>query len=136
MIMRTYDELIRYDSFEDRYNYLKLIGHVGESTFGFDRYMNQVLYHSRRWQKIRDEVIIRDDGCDMGLADFIIYDKIVVHHMNPISIEDIENESDTIFDPRFLICVSVSTHNAIHFGDEKMIPRGPIQRFSGDTKLW
>lgn len=136
MIMRTYDELIQYDSFEDRYNYLKLVGHVGESTFGFDRYMNQVLYHSRRWQKVRDQVIIRDDGCDMGLADFIIYDKIIVHHMNPISIEDIENERDSIFDPRFLICVSVSTHNAIHFGDEGMISKRPIQRSPGDTKLW
>lgn len=136
MIMRTYNELIRYDTFEDRYNYLKLVGRVGESTFGFDRYMNQVLYHSRRWQKVRDEVIIRDDGCDMGLADFIIYDKVIVHHMNPISIEDIEDESDAVFDPRFLICVSVSTHNAIHFGDDKMIPKGPIQRIPGDTKLW
>lgn len=136
MIMRTYDELIQYDSFEDRYNYLKLVRYVGESTFGFDRYMNQALYHSRRWQRVRDEVIIRDDGCDMGLADFMIYDKIIVHHMNPISVEDIKNENDAIFDPRFLICVSTSTHNAIHFGDERLIPRGPIRRSPGDIKLW
>lgn len=136
MTMRTYSELIHFDTFDDRFNYLKLVGRVGESTFGFDRYMNQILYHSRRWQTIRDEVIIRDDGCDMGLSDFIIFDKIIVHHMNPITIEDIENERDKIFNPEFLICVSYQTHNAIHFGDEKIIPRDPVQRRMGDTKLW
>lgn len=136
MTMRTYSELIQFDTFNDRFNYLKLVGRVGESTFGFDRYLNQVLYHSRRWQSVRDEVIIRDDGYDMGLSDFIIFDKIIVHHMNPITIEDIENERDEIFNPEFLICVSYQTHNAIHFGDEKIIPRGPVQRRMGDTKLW
>lgn len=136
MITRTYNELIRFNTFEDRFSYLKLVGFVGESTFGFDRYLNQALYHSRRWRKVRDEVIIRDDGCDMGLADFVIYDKIIIHHMNPITIEDLEEENENIFNPNFLICVSASTHNAIHFGDDKIIPRGPIRRCSGDTKLW
>lgn len=136
MIMRTYSELIRFDTFEDRFNYLKLIGYVGESTFGFDRYLNQALYHSREWKKVRDEVIIRDDGCDMGLVDFMIYDKIIIHHMNPITIEDLEFGNDVVFNPEFLICVSTQTHNAIHFGDDKIIPRGPVERYAGDTKLW
>lgn len=136
MIMRTYSELIRFDTFEDRFNYLKLIGYVGESTFGFDRYLNQTLYHSREWKKVRDEVIIRDDGCDMGLVDFMIYDRIIIHHMNPITIEDLEFGNDVVFNPEFLICVSTQTHNAIHFGDDKIIPRGPVERYAGDTKLW
>lgn len=134
-MIRRYSELCRLKTFEERFDYLKLQGIVGESTFGFDRYLNQHLYRSSEWKKIRNEVIVRDDGCDMGLADYPA-NRIIVHHMNPLSVEDLENRSDLIFNPEFLICVSFNTHNAIHFGDETLLPKPPVERKPGDTCPW
>lgn len=134
-MIRRYSELCRLQTFEERFDYLKLNGVVGESTFGFDRYLNQHLYRSSEWKKIRNEVIVRDDGCDMGLADYPA-NRIIVHHMNPLSVEDLENRSDLIFNPEFLICVSFNTHNAIHFGDETLLAKPPVERKPGDTCPW
>lgn len=133
--IRRYSELCRLRTFEERFDYLKLQGVVGESTFGFDRYLNQLLYRSSEWKKVRNAVIVRDDGCDMGLADYPA-NRIIVHHMNPLSVEDLENRSELIFDPEFLICVSFNTHNAIHFGDETLLPKLPVERKPGDTCPW
>lgn len=133
--IRRYSELCRIQTFEGRFDYLKLHGVVGESTFGFDRYLNQVLYRSSEWKRVRNAVIVRDDGCDMGLGDYPA-NRIIVHHMNPLSVEDLENRSDMIFDPEFLICVSFDTHNAIHFGDETLLPKLPVERKTGDTCPW
>lgn len=136
MRIRTYSELRRIIAFEDRFEYLKLGGVVGDSTFGFDRYVSQMLYRSRRWKKIRNEIIIRDDGMDIGVFGYPIGDRIIVHHMNPLSFEDIENESEDIFNSEFLISVSSATHNAIHFGDKSLLTKKPIERSAGDTCLW
>lgn len=135
MIIRRYSELRQLATFKERFDYLKLSGVVGESTFGFDRYLNQYLYRSPEWKKVRNEVIVRDDGCDMGLEDYPA-NRIIVHHMNPLSIEDVENRDKRIFDPEFLICVSLSTHNAIHFGDETLLPKLPVDRKPGDMCPW
>lgn len=135
MIIRRYSELRQLATFKERFDYLKLSGVVGESTFGFDRYLNQYLYRSPEWKKVRNEVIVRDDGCDMGLEDYPA-NRIIVHHMNPLSIEDVENRDKRIFDPEFLICVSLSTHNAIHFGDETLLPKLPVERKPGDMCPW
>jgi hypothetical protein len=123
-------------SFEERYQYLKLNGVVGDSTFGYDRILNQLLYRSDRWKKTRDGIIIRDNGCDLGIEDYEIHDKIYVHHMNPITIEDVENDRDEIYDPEYLICTSFNTHNAIHYGDESLLPKPPIERRMNDTCPW
>jgi hypothetical protein len=135
--VRTYSELLGFPDFNDRYNYLKLSGSVGESTFGFDRYINQEFYRSREWKQIRREVIIRDNGCDMGVQDYEIYGKIIVHHMNPIQDEDLlQHNIHRVIDPEFLVCVSHMTHQAIHFGSDKLLPQLPVERKKGDTKLW
>lgn len=134
--IRTYSQLIQLPTFEERFRYLKLVGMVGETTFGFDRYLNQALYHSKEWRSIRDRVIIRDSGCDLGVSDRIIGHRIVIHHMNPVTVEEIESASNSIFDPEFLICTSENTHRAIHFGDESQLIRLPKERRPGDTKLW
>lgn len=133
---RNYTELSRLKTIEERYEYLKLSGRVGEDTFGFDRYINQMFYKSKRWRKARDLVIIRDNGCDLGVEGFEINDKILVHHMNPITLEDIEEERDWIFDPEYLICSSDRTHKAIHYGDERLLPQLPKERRPGDTCPW
>jgi len=135
-MIRTYSELRTYKTFIDRYNYLKLRGSVGIETFGFDRYLNQVLYRSRRWRRTRDGIILRDNGCDLGVEGYDIYDKIIIHHMNPLTIEDIENDVDEIYDPEFLISVSFNTHQAIHYGDENLLPKEPIERKPYDTCPW
>jgi hypothetical protein len=122
--------------FKDRYEYLRLGGSVGKQTFGFDRYINQMLYTSRRWLQTRDRVIIRDNGCDLGVSDYLIRGTILVHHMNPISVEDIENERNEIFDPEFLVCTTPNTHLAIHYGNEDLLPKLPITRRSNDTCPW
>ena len=132
MIKRSYKELIRFKTFEERYNYLKLIGSVGQSTFGFDRYLNQALYNSEKWRKVRREVIIRDNGFDLGINDMPISSKIIIHHMNPITEEDILNQNEEIFDPNYLICVSERTHNAIHYSTEKIAIRICLYR----KKTW
>lgn len=135
-MIRRYSELRQFDSFIDRYRYLKLIGQVGVDTFGIDRYINQMLYKSRKWRDVRREVLLRDNGCDLGVDGYEIGDKIIVHHMNPITLEDIEEEKEYIFDPEFLISTSFRTHNAIHYGDEELLPRLPVERVRGDTCLW
>jgi len=134
--VRTYLELSRLETFEERYQYLKLSGNVGESTFGFDRWINQEFYRSWEWKAIRNEVIVRDNGCDLGVLGFEIHRGLLVHHMNPISMKDIEHGEEWILDPNFLITTSHRTHNAIHYGDESLLPREPVVRKFGDTKLW
>ncbi len=124
------------DSFLERYYYLKLHGKVAEETFGLDRYVNQMLYRSRKWKRTRAQVIIRDNGCDLGVDGRELSDYIVVHHMNPITLEDIEEERDSVFDPEYLICCSSRTHKAIHFGDETLLPKEFIGRRPNDTCLW
>ena len=124
------------ESFEERYQYLKLEGVVGETTFGFDRWVNQEFYRSWEWKATRDRVIVRDNGCDLGVPGYEIHANLLIHHMNPISMKDIEHGEEWILDPNFLITTSRRTHNAIHYGDETLLPRGPITRTSGDTKLW
>ena len=134
--IRTYAELCRFDSFEDRYFYLKLQGILGAATFGFDRWMNQRFYRSSEWKAIRSFVITRDNGCDLGVFGYEIHSGLLVHHMNPLSAEDLEHGEDWIIDPNFLITTSLQTHNAIHYGDESLLPRGPVVRQPGDTTLW
>lgn len=135
-MIRTYSELIGIESFLDRYFYLKLHGKVGEETFGLDRYVNQQLYKSRRWRNVRSQVIIRDNGCDLGVDGHELDNYIVIHHMNPITLEDIEYDRDEIYDPEYLICCSSRTHQAIHFGDEGLLPKEFVARKPGDTCLW
>ena len=135
-MIRRYSDLIQLKTFEDRFSYLKLHGKVGEETFGLDRYLNQQLYKSRRWQNIRSQAIIRDDGCDLGIDGRQMDNYITIHHMNPISMEDIEEERDIVFDPEYLICCSSRTHKAIHFGDENLLIRDPIIRRPNDTCPW
>lgn len=136
MKIRTYSELSRIATFEDRFEYLKLGGSVGEETFGFDRYLNQIFYRSQKWKSIRDYVIIRDNGCDLGIEGYEIRGKIIIHHMNPITIRDIENESDFLINPEYLISTILTTHNAIHYGDASLLVTGPIVRTKNDTCPW
>jgi len=124
------------ETFEDRYFYLELKGTLGASTFGFDRWVNQRFYKSREWLSAREQVIVRDNGCDLGIPGFEIYSGLLVHHMNPISVDDLEHGEDWIIDPEYLITTSLQTHNAIHYGDVTLLPRGPVERKSGDTTLW
>lgn len=137
MSIRTYSELITLPTFKERFEYLKLGGSVGRETFGYDRYINQQLYqHNPRWKKSRDTVIIRDNGCDLGMEGFEIRGKIIVHHMNPITMEDILKDRDWIYDPEFLICTVHNTHNAIHYGDERLLTIAPTERTPNDTCPW
>lgn len=134
--IRCYRELKRLSTFEERYDYLRLGGVIGESTFGFERQLNQILYSSSKWKSIRNQVIIRDNGCDLGVEGYDIPRNIIVHHMNPLTIDDLKDASDDIFNPEYLICVSHATHNAIHYGDKSLLPRAPVVRKPGDTCLW
>jgi len=134
--VKSYKELSRLKTFEERYEYLRLTSFVGVETFGFDRYLNQILYKSYDWKKIRNKVILRDEGCDLGIKDRPIHDKIVIHHINPISSEDIENGDPKIFELENLICTSNDTHLAIHFSNEFLINKDPIERRPGDTIPW
>lgn len=136
MTIRTYSELLHIHDFYDRYEYLRLRSTVGEDKFGWRRYLNQAFYSSSKWRKIRNKIIIRDNGCDLAHEDFEIYGRIYIHHLNPITIEDIENETELAIDPEFLVCVSFDTHNAIHYGDKKLLPQLPEERRPGDTRLW
>lgn len=135
-MIKCYRDLIQLESFIERYQYLKLHGKVGEDTFGLDRYVNQMLYKSHKWKRTRSQIIIRDNGCDLGVEGHELDNYIVVHHMNPITLEDIEEERDIIFDPENLICCSSRTHQAIHFGDEGLLPKDFVQRRPNDTCLW
>lgn len=134
--IRRYSELILLPSFEERFEYLKLGGKVGADTFGFDRWQNQVFYRSAEWLRVRDKVIIRDNGCDLGIADRDIGRRIIIHHMNPITVEDIRLAADALLNPEFLICVSHETHNAIHYGDADLLPKDFIPRSPNDTCPW
>ena len=136
MRTRSYRELSRIDDFRDRFLYLSLPGAVGESTFGYDRWMNQEFYRSREWRDIRQDVIARDEGCDLGVPGHEIYDRIYIHHMNPMTVRDLAHGDSSILDPEFLISTTHRTHNAIHFGDESLLPRGLVVREPGDTRLW
>ena len=136
MTIRTYSQLMQLQTFEERYDYLKLGGVVGEDTSGFDRYLNQNFYRSREWKRVRDEVIMRDNGCDLGVDGHEIRGKILIHHMNPITSEDIHRVSDYLLNPEYLICVTHRTHNAIHYGDESLIVTAPIERTQNDTCPW
>ena len=134
--IKTYSQLITLPTFIERYKYLKLEGVVGDETFGFDRYLNQIFYKSIEWKSVRDHVIVRDNGCDLGIEDRIIGERILVHHMNPIRIEDIKSRSEFLLDPEYLICVSKNTHNAIHYGDSELLITEPIERSKNDTCPW
>ena len=136
MSIKTYSELIQLPTFEERFQYLKLSGAVGKETFGFDRYLNQNFYRSAAWKRVRDQVIVRDNGCDLGIDDRIIYGKILIHHMNPINDRDILDLTDILLNPEYLICASHITHNAIHYSDESLLPSEPIVRFKNDTCPW
>lgn len=136
MIIRTYSELITLPTFEERYQYLKLGGRVGEDTFGFDRYLNQIFYRSPEWRSIRDQIIIRDNGCDLGIEGREIYGRILIHHMNPISVDDIVKRSELLLNPEYLICAVKSTHDAIHYGDESSLILDPVVRTKNDTCPW
>lgn len=136
MRVRTYSELRRFDSFTDRYEYLKLKGVVGEFTFGYERYHNQRFYTSRQWKQVRDHVISRDIGNDLGAEGYQIHDRIIIHHMNPMTPEDIIHGDDAILDPEFLITTTHKTHNAIHYGDASLLTKVLVERRPGDTTLW
>lgn len=136
MKIRTYSELVTLKTFRDRYEYLRLGGMVGEQTFGFDRYINQMLYKSNKWRSLRNAIIIRDNCCDLGIQDRDIMDQVTIHHMNPITIDDIINETDKVFNPEYLISTSSNTHNAIHYGNASLLVELPKARRPGDTKLW
>ena len=135
-MIRTYEELSRLKTFEERFEYLKLNGQVGKDTFGFDRIFNQIFYKSKEWRSVRNQVIIRDNGCDLGSEGHDIYGKIIIHHMNPISIKDIESNSEFLLNPDYLICTSHNTHNAIHYGDESLLFQAPVERYMNDTCPW
>lgn len=137
MIIRTYSELITLPTFEERFRYLQLNGRVGEDTFGFDRYLNQEFYQrSQEWKRVRDFVILRDNGCDLAIDDREIMGKILVHHMNPITKEDILQRSEILLNPEYLICTMKSTHDAIHYGDESLLIKDHVERRPNDTCLW
>lgn len=134
--LRNYRDLQKLTTFNDRYNYLRCGGTVGGETFGHDRWVNQNFYRSKEWHDIRNHVIVRDNGCDLGLPGYEIYDRIYIHHMNPITVEDVIQHNDDILNPDYLICVSFNTHQAIHYGDESLLPQPLIERLPGDTTLW
>jgi len=124
------------ETFDERFDYLRLKGILGSVTFGFDRWINQRFYKSHEWQTVRNAVIVRDHGCDLGILGYEIQSGLVVHHMNPLSVNDLTHGEEWVIDPEFLITTSLKTHNAIHYGDENQLPRGPVERKAGDTTLW
>jgi len=136
MRTRSYSELQLLETFEERYEYLRLGGEVGHATFGFDRWINQQFYGTRDWERARNFVITRDLGCDLGVLGYDIHQGLLVHHMNPITRDDILNRVEAILDPEFLITTSHRTHNAIHYGDRSLLPRPFVPRYPGDTRLW
>lgn len=136
MTIRSYTELSALKTFEERFRYLQLSGIVAEETFGFDRIINQTFYRSPEWKRIRDLVIIRDNGCDLGIEDREIFGRVVIHHMNPVRLNDFKNLSEILLNPEFLICTTHVTHNAIHYGDENLLIKAPVERSKNDTCLW
>ena len=136
MTKRCYSELIKFKTFEERFDYLCLHGQVGIDTFGFDRYLNQRFYRSPEWKQVRRDVIIRDEGRDLGVEGYELQNGIYVHHMNPITPSDLIHAEDWIYDPEYLICVSFNTHQAIHYGDKSLLPKLPVERTMNDTCPW
>lgn len=136
MIIRTYSELIKLPTFEERFEYLNLNGIVSQSTFGSERYLNQMFYTSDEWKRLRRKIILRDNGCDLGVEGFDIHSKIIIHHMNPISEVDILQHSEYLINPEYLICTCLRTHNAIHYGDKRQVESEPIKRMPNDTCPW
>lgn len=136
MSIRTYSELMAFSTYEERFRYLKLDGEVGKDTFGFDRWLNQVFYKSPEWKSVRNHIILRDMGCDLAIPDREIYGRILIHHMNPITKEDVLNRTDLLLNPEYLICTSKLTHDAIHYGDEDLLIKDPVVRRPNDTCPW
>lgn len=136
MMIRTYTELIQLPTFKERYDYLRLGAIVGQDTFGFDRYLNQKFYHSKEWQQIRRDVIIRDEGRDLAMPGYEIQNGIYIHHMNPITVQDINDATNFLLNPEYLVCVTQQTHNAIHYGDASLLPKLPVERRPNDTCPW
>lgn len=134
--IRTYSELIQIPTFEERFEYLKLRSIVGNETFGFDRYLNQQFYRSKEWKDLRNYIYVRDCGCDLGVEGRDIFGKYMIHHMNPITIYDIDDSTEYLLNPEYLVTTSLNTHNAIHYGDKSLLVTEPIERTIGDTKLW
>ena len=135
--IKTYSELVTFPTFEERFKYLQLFdGHVGEDTFGYDRYLNQQFYKTCEWRNLRDKLIVRDNGCDLGVDGYEIHGRIIIHHLNPISKNDIISQTDFLTNPEYLICTTHNTHNAIHYGDENLLIKGPIERTKNDTCPW
>lgn len=136
MSIKTYSELITIPTFEERFQYLQLKGSVGKDTFGYDRYLNQVLYSSPEWKRLRNQIIIRDGACDLACEGYDIHGRILIHHLNPIDVDDVLARSRKVFDPDNLVCVTHNTHNAIHYGDTSLLVTGPIIRTKNDTCPW
>ena len=136
MIIKTYSELISIPTYEERFDYLKLEGVVGKDTFGYDRYLNQAFYNSPEWRRFRRDIIIRDNGCDLACEGYDIRGRIILHHINPLTQEDLINRKEALFNPENIICVSHNTHNAIHYGDANLLITGPIERVANDTCPW
>lgn len=136
MSIKTYSELIKIPTYKERYQYLKLEGRVGIETFGYDRYLNQLLYTSTEWRRFRRDIIVRDNGCDLASEGYEIKGKILIHHIDPLTVEDVVKRSSKVFDPENAICVSMITHNAIHYGDESLLILSPIERKPNDTCPW
>lgn len=135
-MIRTYSEMITLPTFLERFNYLRLDGCVGAETFGYDRYLNQTLYRTAEWKRFRNKIIVRDNGCDLGCDGYEMFGKILVHHINPITVDDVLNRDPKIFDPDNVISTCLNTHNAIHYGDESLLITEPIERKPNDTCLW
>lgn len=135
-IIRTYSELITFPTFEERFKYLQLEGSVGKDTFGYDRYLNQLFYKTAEWKRLRQDLIIRDNGCDLGVEGREIYGRIIIHHLNPITKDDIVRRTEYLLNPDFLICTTHNTHNAIHYGDENLLITSPVERSKNDTCPW
>lgn len=135
-ITRTYSEFRRLETFEDRFHYLSLRGQVAQATFGFDRWINQQFYTGQEWRRLRNDIIVRDNGCDLGVDGYELHERIIIHHMNPLSVDDIVHGDDAALNPEFLISVSHRTHNAIHYGDASLLAKPFTPRRAGDTRLW
>ena len=136
MMIKTYSELIAFPTYEERFRYLQLKGAVGKDTFGYDRYLNQILYNSQEWKRFRDKIIIRDNGRDLACEGYDIHGRILVHHSNPIRVDDVVNRNPIVFDPENVVCVTHNTHNAIHYGDESLLILAPVERTKNDTCPW
>lgn len=135
-MIRTYSELCKFQTFKERFEYLRLDGQVGQSTFGFDRYLNQIFYKTKEWKSMRNKIIIRDDGCDLGIEGRDIYGRIYIHHMNPLMVKDLLDRTDLLLNPEYLICTSFNTHQAIHYSDENLLILDPVERKPNDTCPW